>query len=129
MGVRLNSTAMPGETVSIQFHKCGGASDTNCVIDGDTVRFSGMTVRIADIDTPETRDFGCASEKARGDMATRRMREVLNAGPFEVHGYPRDEDLYGRKLRILTRNGVSLGETLVAEGLARRWDGARHGWC
>jgi endonuclease YncB( thermonuclease family) len=36
---------------------------------------------------------------------------------------------YGRKLRILVRNGRSLGDTLVAEGLARRWDGARRSWC
>lgn len=118
-----------GESVSIRFSMCGGASDTDCVIDGDTVRFSGMTVRIADIDTPETRDFGCASEKALGDRATRRLRDVLNAGPFEVEGYARDEDVYGRKLRILTRDGVSIGETLVAEGLARWWDGSRHPWC
>ena len=110
-------------------HKCTSGSDTNCVIDGDTVRFSGMTVRIADIDTPETRDFGCQSEKARGDEATRRMRELLNAGPFEVRGYPRDEDVYGRKLRILVRDGVSIGQMLVAEGLARTWDGSRHPWC
>lgn len=123
------SRAAPGAAVSIRFHQCAGASDTNCVIDGDTVRFSGMTVRIADIDTPETRDYGCASEKALGDRATRRMRELLNAGPFTVGGYPRDEDVYGRKLRILTRDGVSLGEMLVAEGLARKWDGARHPWC
>jgi hypothetical protein len=27
------------------------------------------------------------------------------------------------------RNGRSLGAMLVDEGLARRWDGARHPWC
>src|SRR5437762_4160411 len=41
----------------------------------------------------------------------------------------RDEDRYGRKLRTVERNGRSLGEILIAEGLARRWGGARHSWC
>jgi endonuclease YncB( thermonuclease family) len=41
----------------------------------------------------------------------------------------RDADRYGRKLRVVTRNGRSLGDILVAEGLARRWDGRRRSWC
>jgi endonuclease YncB( thermonuclease family) len=57
------------------------------------------------------------------------MRQLLNAGPFEVELYARDEDQYGRKLQVITRDGRSLGQILVAEGLARNWDGARHPWC
>jgi endonuclease YncB( thermonuclease family) len=41
----------------------------------------------------------------------------------------RDEDRYGRKLRILTRGGQSLGELLVEEGLARYYEGGRRSWC
>ena len=40
-----------------------------------------------------------------------------------------DEDRYGRKLRVVVRDGWSLGETLVSEGLARRWTGRRLPWC
>jgi len=61
--------------------------------------------------------------------ATERLLELINAGPFEVVRSGRDADRYGRKLRMLERHGRSLGEILVAEGLARRWDGARRGWC
>ena len=57
------------------------------------------------------------------------MHQLLNAGAFELQPYERDEDQYGRKLRIVTRDGRSLGQILVAEGLARTWDGARHPWC
>jgi endonuclease YncB( thermonuclease family) len=54
----------------------------------------------------------------------------MSAGPFEVvHSGGRDEDIYGRKLRVIERGGRSLADTLVAEGLARRWDGARRSWC
>jgi endonuclease YncB( thermonuclease family) len=32
-------------------------------------------------------------------------------------------------LRTVTRGGKSLGEILVAEGLAERWSGKRGDWC
>lgn len=108
---------------------CRGGQGRDCVVDGDTFRLNGQSIRIADIDTPETRDYGCDAEKALGDRATARMRELLNAGAFELQPYERDEDQYGRKLRIVTRDGQSLGQILVAEGLARSWDGVRHAWC
>ena len=46
-----------------------------------------------------------------------------------IEPYERDRDRYGRLLRIVTRDGNSLGMTLVAEGHARAWDGARRPWC
>jgi endonuclease YncB( thermonuclease family) len=117
------------EVVSIALPMCHGGQGRDCVIDGDTFRLDGQSIRIADIDTPETRDYGCDAEKALGDRATARMRELLNAGAFELQPYQRDQDQYGRKLRIVARDGQSLGQILVAEGLARTWDGARHPWC
>lgn len=116
------------DSVTQQHGFCNGAG-WNCVIDGDTFRRHGETIRIADIDAPEVRDFKCAAEKALGDRTTARLRELLSAGPYELIRIDRDEDVYGRKLRIVVRGGVSLGEQLVAEGLARRWTGARRGWC
>jgi len=112
------------------FRLCAGASQPNCVIDGDTIRHGGLTIRLEDIDTPETYEPKCASEAARGRRATDRLVELLNAGPFEVvYTGGRDKDVYGRKLRTVMREGRSLGDTLVAEGLARHWDGARQSWC
>ena len=107
---------------------CDGAG-WNCVIDGDTFRHNGQKIRIADIDAPEVRDFKCGSEKLLGDRATLRLRELLSAGPFELASIDRDEDAYGRKLRVVRRDGQSLGAQLVEEGLARRWTGARRSWC
>lgn len=123
------AAARAPDIVSVNLPMCHAGRGTNCVIDGDTFRLDGQSIRIADIDTPETRDYRCAAEKARGDQATARMRELLNAGPFELQPYERDEDQYGRKLRLVSRGGQSLGQVLVAEGLAHPWDGARHPWC
>jgi len=100
------------------------------VIDGDTIRYHGVKIRLADIDAPETYEPKCSSELALGQRATDRFLELINAGPFEVVAAgERDMDGYGRKLRLIERGGHSLGAILVSEGLARRWDGARRSWC
>ena len=99
------------------------------VIDGDTFDHGGERIRIADIDTPEVRGR-CAHEIRLAARATARMGELLAAGPFTLEPIGgRDEDRDGRKLRIVTRGGRSLGDQLVAEGLARTWTGRREPWC
>jgi endonuclease YncB( thermonuclease family) len=99
------------------------------VIDGDTFEFRGTRIRVADIDTPEVHG-DCRYETELAARATTRMRALLAAGPFELQRTgTRDADVYGRKLRIVTRDGRSLGQTLVDEGLARRWGGHREPWC
>ena len=109
---------------------CSGAVRTHCVVDGDTLWHKGTKVRVADIDTPEVGDPKCSSEAALGTRATRRLLELVNAGPVEFQAWPgRDEDRYGRKLRVLIRDGRSLGDILVKEGLARTWTGRRQPWC
>jgi micrococcal nuclease len=121
--------ALQGPASSGAFRLCAEQRRVNCVVDGDTIWHRGVKIRLADIDTPEVFSPRCASEAALGRQATERLLELVNAGPFEVVPIDRDADRYGRKLRILARGGRSLGDILVAEGLARRWDGARRSWC
>lgn len=109
---------------------CSGSIRVHCVVDGDTIWHEGVKIRVADIDTPEVGDPKCSSEAALGAKATKRMLQLVNAGPFEMQAWEdRDEDQYGRKLRVLVRGGRSLGDILVSEGLARTWAGRRQPWC
>lgn len=63
-------------------------------------------MRIADIDTPEVSAPKCASEAELGTRPTRRLLELLNAGPYELASWEnRDADKYGRKLRVVMRGG------------------------
>ncbi|ANP91724.1 nuclease (plasmid) [Rhizobium leguminosarum] len=108
---------------------CGDSHRVNCVVDGDTFWFDSQKIRVADIDTPELSPPRCEAERIKGEAARTRLLVLLNAGTFSLSAGARDEDKYGRKLRTVTRAGNSLGAVLIQEGLARSWDGARHGWC
>ncbi|MGZ8346984.1 MAG: thermonuclease family protein, partial [Allosphingosinicella sp.] len=106
-----------------------GAAAAVRVIDGDTIDVDGVRIRIAGIDTPETHPARCRYEAELGARATRRLAALLGEGEFELVPIGRDEDRYGRKLREIVRDGVSLGDVLVAEGLARPYGNGRRPWC
>lgn len=124
----LATTPTP-DSLSASFSFCGSDRHVNCVVDGDTFWFQGEKIRIADIDTPELSPARCEAERIKGEAAKARLLALLNTGTFSLSAGLRDEDKYGRKLRTVTRSGRSLGDTLVHEKLARRWEGARHPWC
>lgn len=123
----LDVNVAPVESGDFDFCHTGGGF--NCVVDGDTFYYQGDKIRIADIDTPETHDYGCDSEQELGNAARVRMQELLNNGAFSLSAIDRDTDRYGRLLRIVERDGKSLGGVLVDEGLARWYEGGRQPWC
>lgn len=112
-----------------RFAACGSGPRVTCVVDGDTLWLDGAKIRLADINTPETSQPACPVEAALGARATRRLIELLNLGAFTLESQGRDMDRYGRLLRVITRDGTSLGGQLVAEGLAEPWQGRRSSWC
>jgi micrococcal nuclease len=126
----VGAARVAGEAVAERrFGLCFTGGGTDCVVDGDTLWIDGEKVRVADIDTPETHPPRCDEEARLGEAATLRMQALLNAGPVTLVAADRATDRYGRRLAVVERGGVSLGATLVAEGLARRWEGRRRPWC
>ena len=99
------------------------------VIDGDTVRWQGETVRLVGFDTPEKGDRArCQSERSKGDRATVRLRELIATGtvtldlvrcscPAGTEGTKACN--FGRACVVLLVDGRDAGRTLIAEGLAR----------
>jgi micrococcal nuclease len=102
------------------------------VIDGDTLEDMSADIiyRIVNIDTPETGSRArCVAERELGDRATRTARTlVTNARSFETLPTGRI-DRYGRTIAYVRVDGRDLGETLIADGLARPWRGRREPWC
>ena len=83
------------------------------VIDGDTFDSSAGRIRLFGADTPE-RDERCYAEASRrlGRLAGREVR---------VEAGPRSGDGNRLLFYVYTRNGESIEERLVQEGLAQAW--------
>ena len=129
LGVLIAAPSTPPAAAApvVGFTLCHTGGGTNCVVDGDTIWFAGEKVRIADIDAPETHPSRCPLEAALGRRATQRLQAMLNAGAVTLSD--EGSDRYGRRLAVVRRDGRSLGMALVAEGLARPWEGRRRPWC
>ena len=84
------------------------------VIDGDTLDSPSGRIRIFGVDTPE-RGQPCASE------ATNQLSE-LAGNSVRLEDGPRLTDQFGRRLAyVYTKDGYSIDEILVREGLAVAW--------
>jgi micrococcal nuclease len=105
---------------------CAPGPRDNCVVDGDTWWIDGEKFRLADIDAPELQGR-CASETALAIRARDRLQSLLNAAEPVVQR--RGKDRYGRTLARVTVSGRDVGAVLVAEGLARAYEGRRRPWC
>lgn len=84
----------------------------NYVVDGDTVDVDGVRVRIVGIDTPERGQCGYAEAKNRvAQLVLNQQVTVVDVG--------QGKDRYGRELGYIDRrDGLDVGRTLIAEGLA-----------
>ncbi len=74
-----------------RFALCGNGVWQQCVVDGDTIRFAGATIRLADINAPETRGAQCPSERALGNRASAAaarpaQRRAVHPGPRRIAG-------------------------------------------
>ncbi|SEK65497.1 hypothetical protein [Xaviernesmea oryzae] len=101
------------------FYFCGIRTD-NCVISGDTFVYRGAKIHLADIAAPNAAAPKCEEERKRGFFAKERLMALLNAGPIDIGGASSGP--------IVTRDGRSIGQQLVAEGFARPAS-VKASWC
>lgn len=116
---------------TISFTLCAESSDTDCVIDGDTIRMNGDKIRLVGFNTPEISKPACAAEAAKGEKAKLRLLELLNSGDLSFAATAdQDRDRYGRLLRQVTVGGDDVADTLISEGLAEPYQGGqKRNWC
>lgn len=88
-------------------------------------------MRILGIDTPEKGDLAkCKKERELADKATAFSQQMIAHGKniqfINVKGW----DKYHRILAEVVIDGKNLGQMLIANGLAREYQGGkRMGWC
>ncbi len=106
------------------------ASGEVYVIDGDTIDIADERYRLIGFDTPETYRPECDSERQRGDQATARLRALIDVASEVALNVQQNRDKYGRWLATLEIDGRDVGDILIGEGLARRYNGGkRQRWC
>ncbi|NTF32347.1 nuclease [Rhizobium skierniewicense] len=103
------------------FAFCGRSGLNNCVADGNTFWMKGVKMKLSGIDVPNTDQARCLEERQKGFTAKVRLRDMLNAGGFQVAS--------AGGASTLSRSGVSFADQLVREGLARRAGAASQSWC
>lgn len=99
------------------------------VIDGDTIRHEGKSIRVLGLDTPEIRSR-CPSEKIAAHGARDRLARLIE-GAKKIQIEPsKRPDRYGRVLATITIDGRNVADILIGEGLARPYQGGkRASWC
>lgn len=120
------------------------SDDVTSVYDGDTLTVQvpyipdvfgkDLSIRIVGIDTPEIRST-CETkeqrekEKALAIQARDVVIEMVRVG-HRVTLANLDRDKYFRLLATVTVDGVSVGDELIARGMALPYDGGtKVGWC
>jgi endonuclease YncB( thermonuclease family) len=112
-----------------KFFLCGTAKQDDCVVSADRFVFHGQKIRLVGIEVPDIKKPHCEAERIKASDAELRVRAFLDSGPFELQTWQgNDSEIEGHKLRAVTRNGRSLADILVNEGLAKR-PGSGKGWC
>ncbi len=123
---RKADTVLLGKGFSGKFYFCGTSGLDNCVSSGDTFWYHKTRIALADVIAPGTEEAGCQQEREKGFAAKVRLRELLNGGDFEFSSL-RGQDAGG--IRVVARDGRSLGSILVSEGLAKPRMGKQDSWC
>lgn len=100
------------------------------VVDGDSIAVAGREWRLLGYDTPETVKAWCEAERRLGLIAKDRLAALIAAAKdLELTGGD-ETDRHGRPLGTLLLGGRDTGETLIAERLARPYNGGiKKGWC
>jgi len=101
------------------------------IIDGASIRSGGQVYRLVGFDTPESgNNAKCPHERALSAGATRRLRELVAGGEFDLRRIPcacprgsegTGQCNYGRFCGTLKVRGQDVGAILIAEGLAERY--------
>lgn len=122
--------ALDGKGYSGKFYLCGNDRKNDCVIDGGTFRHRNARIRLVDVEMPRIDKPGCDRERNLASDAEQRLWQLLDSGPFDLATWPNhDRDSSGAYLRVVLKDGHSIGDILAREGLARKKGAPQKPWC
>lgn len=107
------------------FGSCEG--NPNCVIDGDTIRLAGQTVKIAGMVAPDIHTPQCSAEGELGAKAVQQLTALLNSGKVTLGGSARDED--GEMRTTVLVSGHDVAAAMIDAGVAQDRGSIEPNWC
>ncbi|BAV65393.1 hypothetical protein [Sphingobium cloacae] len=116
-----------GLVINATFDACSSeARAAACVVSPREFSYGSTTYHLSDIRTPDAQFPACDAEAQLAGKATRTFIGILNGGAFESLPDPTDSD---PAARILMRDGVSIGQIMIAKGVAQPWAPQPYNWC
>jgi len=116
----------PAAAEEAGFMLCEALPHITCVLSGDSFYLRGELIVLSDAEAPARYTSACPAASNRSWLAALKLRDLLNAGPFDLGeaSHANEADL-----RLVTRHGRSIGEQLIEAGLAKARSTERASWC
>jgi endonuclease YncB( thermonuclease family) len=96
-----------------------GAADTVVLVDGDTLKYQGETIRLVDNRHARELSQPLRARTSAGPRSQERLRQLVDAGPIAIDRHGKDR--YGRTLARVVVAGRDVGDTLLREGKTLRY--------
>jgi endonuclease YncB( thermonuclease family) len=120
-----DSGAVAAPIQAEKFGDCTGGP--NCVIDGETIRVGGDTLKIAGMRAPKIRSARCDAEEQRGVKAVEELTALLNSGKVTTGGEVTEPD--GQVRTQVLVGGQDVAAAMIAASLAREPGSVPPSWC
>ena len=101
--------SVPAQTIVVR-----GPPDVRSVLDGDTFKAGGTSIRLHGIDAPELKQT--CDGWAAGEAARHALVALVSAGTPQCEYIAKD--VYGRTVAICRVNGKDVSEAMVRSGMA-----------
>ena len=97
-----------------RFGPCDGGP--NCVVDGETIRIAGKTVKIAGVDAPPVDSAKCPEQELQAARAIETLTGLLNGGKVTVGPEIREDS--GEPRRTVLVDGRDVADAMISAGVA-----------
>lgn len=120
------TSAAEPTSISQRFALCDDSKGDACVLSADSYAWRGDRYHLSDISVPSQAQPRCPQEATRAQSGRAALARMMNGGAFEARPDSADAD---RSARILTRDGVSIGQLMILKGHAQPWSRTPIDWC
>jgi len=100
------------------------------VLNGDALVLDGKSLRLANAYTPQPIPYArCWAEASAARAAAKALREMISGAERIGARTTEERDEFNRTLAYVTLDGLDVGDTLYAKGLAARRTKPPFRWC